>query len=389
MSQSQHGNDVAVMTSSRKGKTVEIMLGEDARKLERKGKSIEEEILVYRLPQLIDIFDTPLTICGLKAVLKDFKPEVVHCHDLFYPTLLQLAHLKRQFNYCLFVDSITGIFSPGLWRKSAYIFFQKCIFPLIDPKVDVYFAVSGGSARWLRKHFRVSEHRIVISRHGVDVELFKPNIKAKNDTRKELGITKDQILLVYSGKVVLGKDLEILFYALSKIRPLLLRKLRVVLVGNGVDEYMRFLRSIMDRSLISKIVQFLPTVYRKKLAKYYNAADIAIWPGDPSISILEAMACGIPVIAPTYEPPRDDAFDNEFYIKTAKMPTFKRGDAGKLADLLEKLILDEDLRRDYGMNAVNLIFKSLNWEIITERMEHIYRSSACTRLAQKDAHINQ
>lgn len=365
------GHDVCVITSDLYSPDVNVFSSSAERKTTA-GKHYEYGLLVYRLPTLFELDAQPVNFLGFKKVLKDFKPDVVHSNDLFWSITLVSAHYKRNFGYKLFVDSITGTFNPAGYKRLAASAFKLVFKGYLRKNVDKFFAISEGSMRWLSKNFSVPREFIEVIPLGADTALFKSDYKLRQITRENLGFATDEIVLIYSGKIVPSKDIGILIKALALVVSASLKKVKLLIIGNGPKKYLIYLKNLIETNNIKENIIFIPTVDRKLLPNYYNAADIAVWPGDPSISIIEAMATGLPIILCSYQFPREDAYDTSHLLKQGNGLSFPRGNPISLARCIKELVENEKLRKEMGKNSRKLVENELNWDIIATKYLEIY-----------------
>jgi glycosyltransferase involved in cell wall biosynthesis len=133
--------------------------------------------------------------------------------------------------------------------------------------------------------------RIEVLRNGVDLELFVPQDRAA--ARRELGLgTEGPVVLSVSSLVPL-KGIELVIRAVAALRDATL-----VVVGEGPEA--SALRRLADALHLSERVRFLAPMPQQRLAVVYNAADALVLAsareGCPSV-LLEALACGTPVVA--------------------------------------------------------------------------------------------
>ncbi len=130
---------------------------------------------------------------------------------------------------------------------------------------------------------------------GVDVERFSPAVQPA-ELRAELGLDAATPLIVGAGRMVREKGFSTAVEALAGWtgpRP------HLVLLGDGpaVGE----LRAEAARLGLDAEVSQRPTVSHELLPRYLNAADLFVFPtwreeGSPN-GVLEAMACGLPIVA--------------------------------------------------------------------------------------------
>lgn len=123
--------------------------------------------------------------------------------------------------------------------------------------------------------------------NGVDLNLFKPH--NKNESRKELSICENDFILICVGNFVERKGQTRIIKALERIdNP----NIRLILIGTG---------EIEDNK---NVVLFKGFVNHDSIPKYLSAADCFIlptrWEGCCN-SIIEAMACRLPIISSNRE----------------------------------------------------------------------------------------
>lgn len=110
--------------------------------------------------------------------------------------------------------------------------------------------------------------------------------------------------------------------------------------------YVAYLQKLISDLKISNNVIFYSWVHRTRLARFYSASDIAVWPGLSSISIVDAASVGLPlVIANT--PVEIFAVDNKNGF------TFELGNVDELRAKLITLIDNKELAKrwvaDHGI----------------------------------------
>jgi glycosyltransferase involved in cell wall biosynthesis len=139
----------------------------------------------------------------------------------------------------------------------------------------------------LGREFSMFKEKLAVIDNGVDLEKFKmQNSKSK--------VNSDFILL-YVGRVVKEKGLEVLFTTLSNLK--MLKGLKLLVVGGGKD-FERYKNLVKSQDLP---VTFYGEVKNEETIKYYKKADVFILPtlrqeGFPMV-LVEAMATGLPIIA--------------------------------------------------------------------------------------------
>jgi glycosyltransferase involved in cell wall biosynthesis len=136
----------------------------------------------------------------------------------------------------------------------------------------------------------IAPERIVVLRNGVDLELFRP--MPREEARRKLGLGAGSVVLSV-GNLVPAKGHDLVIRATAT-----LPNVTCVIVGEGSER--RTLADLAGALGASDRVRFLPVVPQEELAAIYSAADVlalgSMREGWPNV-LLEAMACGTPVVA--------------------------------------------------------------------------------------------
>jgi glycosyltransferase involved in cell wall biosynthesis len=135
----------------------------------------------------------------------------------------------------------------------------------------------------------ISPERITVLRNGVDLQLFRPGDRPL--IRRELGLQRPTLLSV--GHLIPRKGHELVIRALS-----LVPALDLIIIGSGSER--AALAALAKELGISARVRFVTPLPQVELARYYSAADALVLASNRegwANVLLEAMACGTPVIA--------------------------------------------------------------------------------------------
>jgi glycosyltransferase involved in cell wall biosynthesis len=204
--------------------------------------------------------------------------------------------------------------------------------------------------------------RVSVIPNGVDFE----KIEAAKRDWKKTGLANDTDIL-FSGRLACLKGTSKLIKAISILR-IEIPRIRVKVVGTGplsqrlrertralgLSENVQFLGHLSLHDLISQIMRTSTVV----LPSYYE--------GNP-ISVLEAMACGKPVVAFDYPFSREVIEDGH----TGLLATV--GDCNDLAEKLRVLLDDRRLCGTLANNAFEYVFKKHNWETLADSYAEMYR----------------
>jgi UDP-glucose:(heptosyl)LPS alpha-1,3-glucosyltransferase len=202
-------------------------------------------------------------------------------------------------------------------------------------------AVSPHTARQLAQYF--GRHDAIIVPNGVDTSLFSPASRQalRNSARQKLGYSPADIVLLLVGNDWRNKGLPVLLEVMSR-----LRHLPFYLCVVGSDSPVEFLPQVQALHLSDR-VQFFPET--PGILSFYSAADIYAAPSledSFNLPVLEAMACGLPVVVSRQAGVSEYIVDGVDGI-LLQAPEDPRALAGSLSLLLQQ----PELRRALGENA--------------------------------------
>jgi glycosyltransferase involved in cell wall biosynthesis len=202
---------------------------------------------------------------------------------------------------------------------------------------------------------------IYIVPNGIDLEEYKGSTTIPD---RKTG-TKN-ILFVGSLRPV--KGVQYLINSMKKIHEEL-PDARLILVGDGEER--EHLEALSIQLGLQKYVEFIGIVSHEKVKTFMQQADVFVLPslseGFPNV-ILEAMACGLPIIA-SHVGGIPDIITNDTngYLVEVK-------DTNDMANKILLLLSDDALRKKISDNNRNLV-KKYTWENVILKLEKIYASS--------------
>ena len=109
-----------------------------------------------------------------------------------------------------------------------------------------------------------------------------------------------------------------------------------------------------------------------EIEKYYQASDVFVLPsnreGLPNV-LLEAMACGLPVVASNLNGITD------WIIKDGKNGfLFEPGDSNQLGEILLKVLDDDQLSQEVGLHARETVIKRFSMDTVANSYFNLYKS---------------
>ena len=207
------------------------------------------------------------------------------------------------------------------------------------------------------REYGLNSKDVEVIGNGVDEKIFTP-IKNKVDEK----------YILYSGRLDYRKGLFDLIES-SKIICQVHPELSFVITGKGI--LIDKLKRRVNESGLKNNFNFVGFVSREKLIQLYQQATIYVLPshyeGLPTV-LLEAMACGCPVVATSVSGNLDVLTQgHDGILVPPKSPD-------KIAEAVLKLLDNEKMMNTLGINARNTIENRFTWSIISKKFLHFYNS---------------
>ena len=200
---------------------------------------------------------------------------------------------------------------------------------------------------------------------GVDTEYFKPVSEAqKNCLRIEMGYKPDDFLMFYAAEFNKNKNQQFLIHSLALIKDDV-PNARLLLAGNG--PLINDCKNLAEKMGVFEMVDFLG--YRNDIAKILPICDISVASslreGLP-VNIMEAMACGLPVIA------SENRGHRELIQNGVNGWTVGREDIQTMAEKIKYLAENSSLQGIFGESGREIIKNNYAVNKVLEEKSYIY-----------------
>ena len=195
---------------------------------------------------------------------------------------------------------------------------------------------------------------IQVAQLGVDIHRFVPSPHPKV-SKENIGIPADAFVIGYVGRISREKNTEILIKAFHRMTHK--EKVVLLMVGDGLPAQTKSCQELNN----CRITGFVTEV-----EKYLQAMDVFVMPSlteTTSLSTLEAMAAGLPVVATKV------GFLQEYLKKEENGLFFPKNNAAHLALKLDLLRRKKEFRLRLGINARKTVVSSFSWEQSIGRMK--------------------
>ncbi len=236
------------------------------------------------------------TDCVRRALQRiDWSPDLVYGHFLYVA-----GYAAVRVGSLIARPSVVSVGEGEFWSVRPYGFDQA----IRDFQgASGFLAVSSVVRDGLIKELDVSESRIRVFPNGVDLTRFRPG--NRSEARSRFGIAEGQFVIAFVGHFYEQKGLKRLLEAVRGLPGVAL-----LLVGHGPV-------GVADGSQ----VVFKGTLPHEKIPLALAAADAFVLPTrveGSCNSVLEAMACGLPIITSS-GPYMDDIVDDDVAVRVDPM----------------------------------------------------------------------
>lgn len=307
-------------------------------------------VRVYDLkpPPLLSKVGYLFTIPRVRKLLVDINPDILHA---FHATSYG------------FLGAASGFhpFVISSWGSDALLFPKKSIFHKLLLTWSLSRAnritATGGFLRGAVEML-VRERKIDKIPIGVDINLFKPRKGGKR--RKFTIVTVRNLERIYGLRYLIDA-----FASFSRDKS----EVELKIIGDGSIK--KRLIDQVSKLGLGKKVRFLGRLPQARVAEELVKSDVFVIPSlseSFGVAALEASASGIPVIASNVGGLPEVVKDGKTgFLVESKNPT-------AIADKLELLFKDVNLRRELSKAGRDFVAKNYSWDVSVDKMNKLYGS---------------
>lgn len=310
-----------------------------------------------------DILYIPCNISQYKAMKKEWhkiideiKPDLVHVNCCWMPCCALVQKWAQKSGYKV-VLTPHGMLEPWIiarhyWTRKfpALLFYQKKAIVNAD---YLHATAESEKENLLKLGYN---NRIQIIPNGVDLE----NIPMKSSWKR----TKT---ILFLSRIHIKKGINFLIEAVASLKNEL-NGYRVIIAGEGEENYIHELQKLAKENGISDIIQFVGGVYGDLKWELFQTADVFVLPTHSEnfgIVVAEALACGTPVITTKGTPWQElETYHSGWWTEIGTQATIKA--------LRSFLSLTEMELKNMGINGRKLIEEKYSAKSMALKMTELY-----------------
>jgi starch synthase len=302
----------------------------------------------------------------LGLTLRTAGCSAVLCQEYEYP----------RFDVCVLLGRLLGLpvfatFQGGDFQLSRL---ERLLRPrTLRACAGVVVPTSGEAAR-IEERYALPPDRVARVLNPIDLSLWRRLDRA--EARASLGLPAEAGIVMWHGRVEMQhKGLDVLLDAWRRLREARPDR-RLLLVGSGTDAgWLRAELADGGHRGVHWVEEYV--VARAPMRRYLSAADVYAFPsrleGLP-VAPVEAMACGLPVVAAN-APGAADILEQGERHGGVLVPV---GDAGALAAALERVLADPPLAAQLGRRGRERVESSFSVEAVGAQLRDFLAVRAAT-----------
>ena len=248
-----------------------------------------------------NIFTAFSRVNGLKKILKEIKPDIIHVRSRVPAWLVYFANKSLNIKV---VSTVHGFNSIGFYSS-------------IMQKADAVICVSNSIKEYIQKNYKTEDSKITIIPRGIDLELFNPkniDVTFIENFKKEFNL-ENKFIVASVGRVTQLKDYETFIKAILLVKKEIPNIVGLIVGGvrRDKEDYLNALKSLVKELKVEDNIIF--TGSQSKIEQIYALSDVVISsskkPESFGRAVAEAICMNKPVIATNHGGVKDIIIENE------------------------------------------------------------------------------
>lgn len=288
-----------------------------------------------------------------------FPKKIPKEYDLFHAGNQFLAKIAKYNKPCIVsCMDIIPIMLKSDYPLSLRIMLDKAMKNMRE--AEKIITISDYTKYDIIKQYKLPEEKIKTVYLGYDKDVFK--IREKKEARYKLKLPEKAKIILHVGSEEPRKNLKVIFNAIPELKKEF-KNLIFVRVGRESRES----KKIIQKLGIGKEVIYFSGIGKEKLALFYNACDIFVFPSyyeGFGLPVLEAMASGIPVVTANATSIPEITGENGAILVKPK-------EEGEWKEQIKNVLYSESLQKKLIENG-KARSKAFGWERVAGETKEVY-----------------
>ncbi len=292
----------------------------------------------------------PVLVLDFKRLLRDLKPDLVHAGPIQTCAFIAvLAGASPLLTMSWGFDLMDDVHKGWIWEFATKYTLKRSTFFTSDANVTKDKAVAYG----------MNPEKTIVFPWGVDLEHFSKKEERRNG---------EGFILFCNRSWESRYGVDVLARAFVKVAQQH-EDVRLILLGGG--SLGASIRKILQSGGVDEFVTFGGQISQTDLPRWYHMADLYISPSHvdgSSVSLMEALACGLPCLVSDIPANKEWVFENE------NGWLFHDGDADHLAEKILATMNQREKLPEIGRSSRSEAEKRADWKKNAEALMNVYRS---------------
>lgn len=274
--------------------------------------------------------------------------------DVYFNPRYILPFFKGKTKMVVTVHDMIAFLYSEIWPGISGFRIRNYI-KLSSQRADAILTISNCAKKDIVRTLHIPENKVKVIYCGINKKLFKPipDLSLQRLIKRKYGIRKKFILTV--GPLGTRKNHDRLIDAYSILPKYIREDYQLIITGEKKGTYNNLLKKVSEIYLVDDIV-FTGFIPEKEMPMIISAASLFVFPSlyeGFGIPLLEAMACGIPILA-------SNVSSIPEVVGSAAL-LFDPYNINKMANAINRGITDEDLRQKLVQKGFERI-KKYSWK---------------------------
>ncbi len=323
----------------------------------KEGMETEKDIKFYHIPCIFSpwtiYFINPLNSSKkFKKILKDNKIDLVHFHNPLF-SFSNRSIFKPDRPTVMTAHYVINLKGNKI-IASIYRAVIKLTTIIISKRIDKIICVNKDYVKAFKK-WGIKKDKIAFIPNGVDTKKFSPGKSKINQ------LYKDKKIILFFGRLHYQKNVDLLINAFKRINR---SDIKLVIIGDGPD-----LKRLKKISKNDPNIVFTGFVSDEELLDYLRAAYTMVLPSrgeTASLTLMEAMACALPVIA-------SNVGNAKRMLSKNRGITLEKYNEEEIADKINYLLNNQDEALELGGKSLEYIRKNYSLKNTRKKTFELYK----------------
>ena len=315
---------------------------------------------------------------ALVKAIDDISPDVILVHCIETMTAMYLMK-KLRYRYPMAFDS--HMLAMAINNRMSKLFdFAFRTFFTTTIKKEGYTVIKTQNDDYIFEHLGIPREQSVFISFGTDVLLFKRDEEAKARFLAEKGLPENTFVITSTGKLSQAKGGK-LFAETVKQKFSDDRPVAIVIVADFSGKYESEVKEMLEES--ENKIFYYPVQKYSDLPKFYQIADVTVFPRQCSMSFYDAQSCGCPVISEKGHVNEErNSHGNGLCFDCGSASNFRE----KICTLIEMSCNEYMTMRD---NAHKFVTENYSYDLIAAQYTEVLQKAVEQFKSKRNSHKNK